>query len=323
MDTTKVIRPLDEAGASIDKLEHYTSTAELTAALQATWQAVDRTLRNLVRADPGAPDEMRLGALSATDLPHDRLIPALRQRNLISLPLAGMIHELELAQRRAAEGGVRASDGDHAAEVVEQLRTEIGGIQDRPVMQAAHSTVESGVLEQPAHAVPASRTRHRALRLLPFLAAFVAIAVALLLVFGGGSDLEKGVAAFQGEQWQTAETHLLKAAEDGDNVAAQLYLARVYRSTKQFDRAAAVLRTAVAAHADDDDLQRELGKLFLDLKRPDQAVERLKRARDLDRADQANWIWLVRAMRLAADPEAEQVLQEAPDEVRAALTRSN
>ena len=323
MDTAKVLRPLDEAGSSIDQLEHYTSTSELTAALQTTWQAVDRTLRNLLRADAGAPDALRLGALSETDLPHDRLIPALRQRNLISLPLAGMIHELELAHRRAAENGVRASDGDHAAKVVEQLRTEIGGLQDRPVMQAAHSAVESGVLEQPPHAVRPNRTRPRLTRLLPIVGLLVAIVVALAWVFGRDSDLEQGIAAFQGEQWQEAESHLLKAAEDGSNVDAQLYLARVYRSTRQYDRAAAVLRTAAAAHPDDDDLQRELGKLFLDLNRPEQAVERLKRARDLDRADQANWIWLVRAMRLAADPAAEQVLQEAPDEVRAALTRTN
>ena len=322
MDTSKITRPLDEAGAWIDKLEDYTSSAELSSAIQATWQAIDRTLRNLLRADPAAPDELRVAALSSTDLPNDRLIPALRQRNLISLQLAGMIHELELAARRASEGGARASDGDHAHNVVNLLRSEINASADRPVMDAAHSAVEAGMLEAPPIAVPPPRDLSRFLRTAAFFAVIILIPLALWLLLRGDSDLENGIAAFQAEQWQQAEQYLTKAAKDGDPTA-RLYLGRVYRSTRQYDRAAAVLREAVNDAPNDDDIQRELGKLFLDLNRPEPAVERLKRARDLDQNDAANWIWLVRALRAAGDPSAEQVLQDAPDEVRATLSRQN
>jgi hypothetical protein len=49
IDKTRVLRPLQEAEAAIDKLDHYEAQSDLTAALQATWQAIDRTLRNLLR----------------------------------------------------------------------------------------------------------------------------------------------------------------------------------------------------------------------------------------------------------------------------------
>lgn len=325
MDTARVLRPLDEAAPSIDKLDNYHSTEELSSALQDTWQAVDRTLRGLLRADPAAPDDVRLSAMSAADLPHDRLITALRQRDLISLRLAGMIHELELAHRRAAETGVRASDADHAATVAAQLRSEVSALGDRPVAKVAHNVVETGAVEQPPRDVPKATVRNRKdlMRMAAIGGGVLLLILIAFLLLGRDSELEKGIAAFQGEQWQQAEQHLLEASKDEDDVTAQLYLARVYRSTRQYDRAAAVLRTAAQNHPNDDDLQRELGKLFLDLNRPQQAVERLKRAREIDQADQANWIWLIRAMRLAGDPASEQVLQEAPDEVRAALARSN
>jgi thioredoxin-like negative regulator of GroEL len=68
-------------------------------------------------------------------------------------------------------------------------------------------------------------------------------------------------------------------------------------------------------------VQRELGKLFLDLKQPAQAVKYLKQALERDPEGQATWIWLIRALRAAGDPSAEQMLEQAPDAVRATLAR--
>lgn len=324
MDTTRVLRSLDQAQTDIDKLDDYQSPAELKDALQATWQAIDRTLRNLLRADGGAPDDLRLAALSAIELPHDKLIQTLRQRDLISLQLAGMVHEVELTARRAAEGSAKPIDGDHARAVVDRLRLEVGQLGDRDVMAAAHNVVESGAIETPAQDVPSpSDRRGRWKRVLPLAAVSALVAFVVVLLFGGDSDFEKGVAAFQAENWAEAETLFKNAADGSENVAAQLYLARTYRAQRRFQDAANVLKAAAAKHPNDDDVQRELAKLFLDLNSPHQAVERMRRAQELDPDDHGNWIWLVRALRAAGDPNSETILQQAPDAVRAALARTN
>src|SRR5688500_18613464 len=124
IDVNRAVQPLDEAARAIAQLQSYESSAELASALQATHAAVQRTLRSLLRFDRGAPDDLRMAALSPTELAPDRLIPALRQRDLISLQLAGNIHELEQANQRAVRGQVRAADADMALRVVDQLRDE-------------------------------------------------------------------------------------------------------------------------------------------------------------------------------------------------------
>jgi tetratricopeptide (TPR) repeat protein len=320
IDTTRVLRHLDDAEGAIDKLEDYQSAAELNSAVQSVQQAVDKTLRSWLRADPGATEEERLAAFSPSDLPPDRLIGALRRRNLISLKLAGCIHELDQAARRGREGSARASDAELARNAVHQLRGEVSQAVDQPVMQAAHNAVESRVLDQAAQTVPKNQSR----RLLVMGGIGVLLVAALAAVFVlnlRGSEFEKGRIAFQAEQWKAAEEHFTKAAADDDNVAAQLYLARVYRTTNQQQRAADVLRKVAAKHPNDADVQRELGKLFVDRKQPVTAVKYLKRSLELDPDSHATWIWLIRALRAAGDPSAEQMLEQAPDEVRATLAR--
>ena len=324
IDKARVLRPLTEAEATIEKLDDYEHPTELAAAVETTWQAVDKTLRNLLRADSGAPDDVRLGALSPADVPPDRLVSALRQRNLISLQLAGMIHELDQSARRLAHGHdqVRPSDGDHARNVVDVLRAEVNAAVDRPVMSASHAAVETGAVEMPARNVPAPSLHPQRKRHIAIAAGVVVLLLVLIALFTRRSDLDKGVAAFQAQKWAEAERYLKPDAED-NNATAQLYLARVYRATHQNQSAATVLRQAASKHPDDDDIQRELGKLFLDLNQPQNAVRYFNRARELQTDDQANWIWLVRGMRAAGDPNAEQVLQQAPPDVRAALSRTN
>lgn len=322
-DTARVLRPLSDAADAIAKLDDYQNPAELASALQATAQAVDRSLRNLLRADPGTPDSVRLLALSSAQLPHDRLIPALRERNLISLQLAGQVHELEQAARRAAQGDVRAADGDHAQNVVQTLRTEVSAATDQPVLAAAHNAVVSGMLDPSARPVPTPDRQKKLYRNLGIAALFIVLAVLLVTLMAQDSDLDRGIAAVKAERWSTAQGYLEKAAENEKDATAQVYLAYVYRRQQRYDRAAAVLKEAVRLHSEDDGVWRELGFLFLDLNQPQPAVERFRRAQELNPDEQLNWVGLIRALRASGDPAAEQVLQQAPADVRAKLTRTN
>jgi predicted Zn-dependent protease len=234
-----------------------------------------------------------------------------------------MIHELDQSARRLASGQqVRPSDGDHARNVVDVLRAEVSAVNDQPVLSASHAAVQTGAVEMPPHNVPSPSQHPQRKRHIAIAAGAVVLLLVLIALFNRRSDLDKGIAAFQAQKWAEAERYLKPDAEN-NNATAQLYLARVYRATHQNQSAATVLRQAASKHPDDDDIQREIGKLFLDLNQPTNAVRYFNRARELQTDDQANWIWLVRGMRAAGDPNAEQVLQQAPPDVRAALSRTN
>jgi tetratricopeptide (TPR) repeat protein len=324
MDKERILRPLQDGARAIEQLDDYETTEQLSDAIQATATAVERTLRNLLRFDPRVPDEERLVARSPTELPHDQLILALRKRELISLRLAGQIHELEQASRRAGSGAARPADADQAYDVVKQLRSEIAALTDQPV-QSVPVALDSTIVGTEPVGAPGFEIRERKIPVaaVAALAFFVLLSLVALTMLFGDSDLEKGIAAVQAERWATAEEHLVKAAKDPDDATAQLYLARVYRRQQEYDKAAEVLKTATARHPDDADVSRELGNLFMDLGQPQLAVQRFRRAQELSPEEKLNWIGLIRALREAHDPAAEQVLQQAPSEVRAALTRTN
>ena len=326
MDKDRILRPLQDGARAIDRLDDYETQEELGQAVQETANAVERTLRNLLRFDPRVPDDERLVARSPTELPHDQLIAGLRKRDLISLRLAGQAHELEQANRRAARGDARPADADHAYDVVKQLRSEIAALPDDVSPPAA--PFAAAETPAPAGEVVAATARKFEIRERRIPVAAVAggilllvVVVALTMLFGE-SDLEKGISAVEAQRWSLAEEHLVKAAEN-DNATAQLYLARVYRRQQQYDKAADVLKAATAKHPDDGDIARELGNLFMDLGQPQLAIQHFRRAQELDPEEKLNWIGLIRAMREARDPGAEQVLQQAPAEVRAALTRTS
>jgi tetratricopeptide (TPR) repeat protein len=234
------------------------------------------------------------------------------------------MHELEQASRRAASGDARPADADQAYDVVKQLRSEIAALSDQPVqpVPVALDSTAAGV-EPVVDQAFEIRERKIPVARMAGVAVIVLLALAAVMMLFGDSDLEKGIAAVQAERWATAEEHLVKAAKDPDDATAQLYLARVYRRQQEYDKAAEVLKTATARHPDDADVSRELGNLFLDLNQPQLAVQRFRRAQELRPEEKLNWIGLIRALREAHDPAAEQVLQQAPAEVRAALTRTN
>lgn len=329
-DADRALAPLDEARAAITKLDTYEKPQELAEALEAIGQAVERSLRQLLRLDPSLPDDVRLHARDAEQLPYDRVLGLLRQRERISLSLANDIHELRQGTLRAGAGTVRASDADHAIAVVGRVRSEIlagpsgmrsEAARDDAVRAATHGAVERGEFEEPAHEV-SSRARRWPLR--------VAMGVALFalgfLVYGattgwfGESELEQGVAAFREGRMGIAERHFRAALKEGESATAELYLGRVLRREGRLDEAGAVLNAARKRYPQDADLLRELGYLLaLDLRRPAAAVEPFRRAVELQPEQDANWVGLVRALRATGDPAAEQWLARAPATAQAVL----
>lgn len=319
IEPNRVLQPLREAEGAIANLQDYQSTTELASAVQATHAAVQRSLRYLLRADKAAPDDIRLAALSPTEMAPERLIPALRQRSLISLELAGQLHELEQADRRASEGNVRAADADIAVRAVDQLHTEVQALGDRNVREVAHGTVADGALTL-VHAVPLPDDSRRPMRLLLLAAVVTLVAVVSWLAFFHKSGTEKGIAQFNRRNYSAAEQTLSRSFDSHPGDAqAGYYLAILYRRSHQYDKAGQVLRRAVERNPLDPFLREEMGNLFMDLQHPELAVTQYRLAQQQDPKNTRYWVKLVTALRAARDPEADIVLQQAPDEARAML----
>jgi tetratricopeptide (TPR) repeat protein len=320
IDVNRALQPLNEAERSIAQLQNYESSAELATALQDTNAAVQRTLRSLLRSDRAAPEDLRMAALSPTELTPDRLIPALRQRDLISLQMAGQIHELEQASRRAAEGHVRATDADLALRVVDQLRAEVQSRAERAVRDVAHSAVTTGAIEEAPHMVPQSNDDTKPMKLVAVVAGVVVFALVIWGLFFRASALEKGREAYQAGRLAEAQQIFQKEVDDDvANANAAFYLARIHRREKRYSEAAKVLRRAVDENPQDAGLREEFGHLFMDLNQPAAAARRYQEAVDIDPESARSWIWLVRALRAAGDPTAEATLQRAPEQTRAVL----
>lgn len=323
IDPERVMQPLAAADAAVERLDSYGAPEELAGAIEETQRATERTLRLLLRADARTPDDLRMTAL-APETPLDRVVTGLRQRGLITMELAGRVHELGQAAERARTGTVRASDADIARDTVKLLRYEVGAATEQPVPAAVHGVVAAKTLEQPTHEVPApdapddvQRRRQLAVVGAVVLAA-LAIAAALLLT--RPDRLGDAINAFQAGRLGVAEQHLTDLiSDDSANVTALLYLGRIQRSQGRYEEARHALVAANRQAPGDADVQRELGYLFLDLGAPQPAAERFRRAQELEPESVASWVGLVRALRAAGDSSAEDVLRRAPAEARALL----
>ena len=320
IDVSRALQPLTEAERSIAQLQNYESSADLATAVQETNAAVQRTLRSLLRSDRAAPDDLRMAALSPTELTPDRLIPALRQRDLISLQLAGSIHELEQASRRAAEGHVRPGDADLALRVVDQLRAEVQNRSERAVRTVAHTAVTTGALEEAPHMVPQPADNSKPMKIAGVIAGVVVFALLIWGLFFRSSAIEKGREAYQAGRYADAQQIFQKEVDDDvANATAAFYLARIHRRERRYGEAAKVLRRAVDERPQDAGLREEFGHLFMDLNQPAAAARRYQEAVDIEPENARTWVWLVRALRAAGDPTAEATLQRAPEQARALL----
>ncbi|HEX6694817.1 MAG TPA: tetratricopeptide repeat protein [Longimicrobiales bacterium] len=331
----RALAPLNAVEASIDKLDTYRTTQELAESLQAIGQAVERSLRQLLRASTTAPDDLRLAALSTEDLPLDRLLIALRRHDLIPLELAGMLHELEQVRTRAETGDVRAADADTARRTVDTLQSHLRTPaqshnqphrqthDDAPVRDVVHAAVARGQLHEEPHAVTSSRHSIAGRSVLP-LAIVAGLALlawaSFALLRGHSSDMQDGIVAFGQKDMGTAEEKFRAVlTDDPDNVTARLYLGRVLRVQNRPADAAQMLNAARKLAPEDADVLREMGHAFMDLKKPGPAIEAYRRAQELEPSDARNWVGLVRALRAAGDPSAAEVLKRAPREARTQL----
>ena len=318
IDEVRVLQPLEDVKADLERLSDYETAADLAAALTAVQDAVEKVLRRLLRADPAAPEALRLSALSSADLPFPRVIEALRERDLIPIDVAGAVHELAQAAERAGSGQPRASDGDLAFSVIERVRSAVHAAGSRPLSAPA----------TPAAATPLARAPRRVDWRSPRFLAIVGVVASLVLLIllylalRGDERQAAGVAAFGAGRMGVAEQEFRAVLEeDADNVTAMLYLGRIYRQQGRFDESLRVLRGAAAHAPDDAAIRRELGHLLMSAGKPAEAATQYRRAVDLAPAVGSSWIGLVTAMRAAGDPRAETVLQRAPADARAALSR--
>ncbi|MBR9990841.1 MAG: tetratricopeptide repeat protein [Gemmatimonadetes bacterium] len=292
IETDRVLRPLHEAESAIGQLDTYESPAVLTEALRATWHAVDRTLRTLLRSDATAPDSIRLTAMSPELMSADAVMLELRRREFISLGLAGRVHELRQAMARAEAGGVRAADADNACDVVRRLTEEVHGIARRvnagqeddapgtasaPLAASSSRSAAGPVTPQPAAAgddvarnaggartldgayprmaVDGSAWGAAQTRPLVFIAAMImllAIIGIAVVLSSNGSEMERGIAAFSDDRPAHAEQHFRAALQQD----AGNNTARLYlaRILRRDDRheEAAQLLQAAAAQNPDD-----------------------------------------------------------------------
>lgn len=321
IDSTRVLEPLEAARGALDRFGAGESLSGLADPLASVLAAVERTLRLLLIADPDTPGQLRSAALSAEELPWHRLLDALRRQDLITIELAGLVHEFHAAVQRAAAGDVRPADPELALRTVERTRAEVRAAGRRLAPGAA----PIGALEDAPAAAPApppepERGRKGMLGLAIGVAVFALAAIVAVYLLRPDPLLKEGVDAFQAGRIAEAEAALGEVVRrDPSNVTARLFLARIYRRQDRHPEAADQLREAARLAPEDAAVQRELGHLFMDLGQPASAAARYRRAVELEPEQELNWIGLVRALRAAGDPTAEDVLQRAPPGVRATL----
>lgn len=314
IEAERVLQPLRERDAAIEALDTYASAGELAGALASVREGLERSLRMLLRADTGASESARMGAL-APETPLDEVLNALRRSDRISMELAGRLHEVEQAARRIEAGGeARASDADAAREAVRLLRAEVMTDDATPHVPEFAPTLEDVAIEaEPAKGGIGGRLAVAA-------AVFIVIVSALVMRMRASPSHDDAIAAFQAGDYSAATQAFETAlANDSADVTALLYLARIHRREERPEDAAGLLLTAADRAPDDPDVRRELGWLFLDLERAPAAVEQFEMARAREPEDARNWIGLIRALRAANDPRADEVLREAPAEARAAF----
>jgi Flp pilus assembly protein TadD len=330
MDRDRVLRPLEEAKPSIDQLQAYESPVALEEALRATWHAIDSTLRGLLRADSRVPDDVRLSALSRQELSTDAVVTELRRHDIISLPLAGGIHELSRGLERWNRSNVRAADADQALHVVTDLRQTIlrlsaSATDPVPPPTAAPQHVEQsepGGRDVVDASVPGGEPRplRRPILVVAAVGVLLVLAVALVLIFGRSSDIEEGIAAFRDGRAGVAEQHFRAGLQrDRDNVTARLYLARILREQGRLQEAADLLREAAALAPRDAAVRRELGYLFLTLNRPQQAAAQFRQAVELEPEEPLGWVGLVQALRRFDPSAADLTLSRAPAAAQAMI----
>lgn len=316
--------------------------------------SVDRSLRRMLRDDESADLSLRLKALAPDEIRIDAVLAELRRGDRLPMELAASIHEL-LESRRRLEGDVEPASVDvsRTVAVYDRLQTvlqqgaatrppalgESPASPVRPSAQAAEPPRQRQRQAAPPHVSQAIAAADAETELLddadsssssrPWILAAIPVAAVLALLAiwlfrGAGPDqLATGVQLFQEGEYTEAAQYFWRYAEDHpDDVTPQLYLARIHRRMNRPELAAEAIRAAESIAPDDPAVHRELGFLLLDAGQAETAVERFRKAIELDEQSSEGWIGLVRALRESGrDESVPAVIEQAPAEVRALLRR--
>lgn len=329
-DRSDALRPLWAAADRTAALRAGTleGDAERTAILDIA-EAVERSLRRLLRDAPDPPLPIRLRALDRDELRSDEVLAELRQHDLISIELAASVHEL-FETRGRLNGGQPPQPGDRplAIRTVDRLEAEASAPPQPLAARSVEAAPEEDGLDETV-----VQTRRRAPELSGRKWAGIAGALVLLgvlalgvLRFAGGGDdgeLARGIALFRSGSYADAAAHFWRHSQDHPQDATpHLYLARIHRRMRRPDLAAAELREALRLAPGDAGVQSELGFLLLDAGRYDVAMQRFRAALRIDPEAGEAWIGLVRALEGSGRPDAARRVQaQAPERVREMLAR--
>jgi tetratricopeptide (TPR) repeat protein len=324
-DSSAALRPLDAVRGDLATLRAGTAgPGEVREAVLETAEAVERSLRLLLRDHPHAALPIRLRSLSPEELRLDEVLAELRQLDRITMEVAAAVHDLFEVRHRLRQEGERPTGRDAvlAVRVAEGLERDLLDVNVTEVVpeDAALNPDETWVHPVPPPSVQRSRSRPLAWAALAALALLVALAFWLRPQPQTG-ELEQGIALFRTGAYADAAAHFFRYAEaNPDDVTPRLYLARIHRRMGRTDLAVEELRRALQMAPNDPGVHQELGFLLLDTGRRDEAIQRFRNAIELDAQAPAGWIGLVRALRESGRPaEAERAIAAAPPEVRALL----
>jgi tetratricopeptide (TPR) repeat protein len=291
--------------------------------------AVDRSLRKMLRDDETADLSLRLKALAPDELRTDAVLAELRRNERLPMDLAAGIHELLEARRRLERGGEpNDADGGRAVRVADLLAREIQrmGVPAAPAPVSPVRPPDDSLDDVPE----VYQRRARRAEVPPIAWISAALVIALLVIAGvwyvgqrGPSQIDQGIALFQSGQYAEAAQYFFRhAQENPDELEPHLYLARIHRRMERPELAADALREAERIAPQDPAVHRELGFLLLETGQAEVAVRRFEYAIELDEESSEAWVGLVRALRASGrEAEVNRAISDAPAEVRALLSR--
>ena len=288
--------------------------------------AIDRSLRRLLRDDESAEMSVRLKALAPDELRVDSVLAELRRNDRLPMDLAASIHELLELRRRLEQGASPTSDDTiRTIRVVDRLTKELRAPSARVIRPAP--AVAAAPVDEPLE-VEATDTaaKPRLPRRIALIAVVLGGLIGIIAVFfltRGPDPMEQGIALFRSGDFEESARYFWRASEaDPEDPTPHLYLARVHRRTNRLELAADAIRQAQALAPEDAAVHRETGFLLLDTGRPDVAVDRFRQAISLDRESSEGWVGLARALRESGrGAEVPATIADAPAEVRALLNQ--
>lgn len=323
------LKPLRSVGALLASLRSgAVAEEEVADAVARVADAVERSLRRLLRDQDSAALQVRLRALDADELRADEVLSELRQHERISMELGASVHDLlRLREQLSQGGGATPGDARLAVAVADRLEHEIAEPVHFPRPAPSAATELSPVDETLVHAVPVETEEgRRGPRWVAVaLAGVLLLAVALgvwQLIPRGPSELDQGVALFRSGNYMDAAPHFWRYAEaHPDDPTPHLYLARIHRRLKRYHLAGPEMKKALQLAPEDPNVQTEAAFLLLDTGRYDPAVEQFRRVVQRNPEFRSAWVGLILSLRASGRTDAaDRALASAPPSVRALMS---